>query len=63
MIDYRPIIISLLVLNVLVINDLVAYSGSANFFKFSTIVIDLFIIALAIFDLVRGISKKDKYYE
>ena len=60
MIDYRPVIISLLVLNVLVINDLVAYSGSANFFKFSTIIIDLFIIALAIFDLVRGISKKDK---
>ena len=60
MIDYRPVIISLLVLNVLVINDLVAYSGSANFFKFSTIIIDLFIIALAIFDLTHNRFNKKR---
>ena len=58
MIDYRPMIISSLVLNVIVMYDLVAYSGSDNFFKFVTIMIDILVIMIAVFDIFHGLSKR-----
>ena len=63
MIDYRPIIVSSLVLNAIVINNLIAYSGSDNFFKFVTIIIDLFVIAVVIFDLVYNLFNKNKRWK
>ncbi|MBR2248496.1 MAG: hypothetical protein IJ880_16020 [Bacilli bacterium] len=60
MIDYRPMIISSLVLNAIVIKDLIAYSGSDNFFKYTTIIIDIVVIAVAVFDLVHNPFNKKK---
>lgn len=58
MIDYRPMIISSLVLNAMIIKDLTAYSGSDNFFKFATIIIDIAVIAIAIFDVVHELYSR-----
>ena len=58
MIDYRPMIISSLVLNTMIIKDLTAYSGSDIFFKFATIIIDIVVIAIAIFDVAHGLYSR-----
>ena len=60
MIDYRPILISSLVLNAIMVKYLIAYNGSDNFFKFITIIIDIIVIAVAVFDVVHNPFNKKR---
>ena len=60
MIDYRPILISSLVLNAIMVKYLIAYNGSDNFFKFITIIIDIVVIAVAVFDVVHNPFNKKR---
>ena len=60
MIDYRPILISSLVLNAIIIKYLIAYNGSDNFFKFITIIIDIIVIAVAVFDVIHNPFNKKR---
>ena len=60
MIDYRPILISSLVLNAIMVKYLIAYNGSDNFFKFITIIIDIIVIAVTVFDVVHNPFNKKR---